>query len=214
MVVAGLRHTLPTLLPQAEIGPVEPTVFRLLEQRQPVDVILLDVELPDATDTAADVTFLTQRGVAVLLFSEYRAPHLVAKALEAGACGVVSKCADLPVLAAALVEVAAGRTSTSPDWARLLEDDDTWRVPDLTPRETEVVRHYAAGLKLGSVARRLNVSEDTTRTYLLRARAKYDTVGRPAPTKTDLYIRAVEDGILPVPGTLAHPGRRREFKAS
>ena len=31
---------------------------------------------------------------------------------------------------------------------------------------------------------------------------KYADAGRPANTKTDLYIRAVEDGILPTPGTL------------
>lgn len=55
-------------------------------------------------------------------------------------------------------------------------------------------------MKLSSVARRLGVSEDTARTYLLRARHKYAAAGRAANTKTDLYIRAVEDGILPSPG--------------
>lgn len=57
-------------------------------------------------------------------------------------------------------------------------------------------------MKLTSVARRLGVTEDTVRTYLLRARNKYSLAGRPANTKTDLYIRAVEDGILPAPGSL------------
>lgn len=57
-------------------------------------------------------------------------------------------------------------------------------------------------MKLTSVARRLGVSEDTARTYLLRARTKYAHTGRPANTKTDLYIRAVEDGLLPTPGSI------------
>lgn len=81
-----------------------------------------------------------------------------------------------------------------------MSQDRGWVEPNLTPRESEAVRLYAAGLKLSSVARRLGVSDDTTRTYLLRARGKYSDAGRPAPTKTDLYIRAVEDGLLPAPG--------------
>jgi two-component system response regulator DevR len=36
--------------------------------------------------------------------------------------------------------------------------------------------------------------------YIRRVRSKYERVGRPANTKIDLYKRALEDGILPVPG--------------
>ena len=58
---------------------------------------------------------------------------------------------------------------------------------------------YAAGLPLKSVAKQMHVGQETARVYLLRVRAKYETLGRPAATKTDLYIRAIEDGFLPSP---------------
>jgi DNA-binding NarL/FixJ family response regulator len=59
---------------------------------------------------------------------------------------------------------------------------------------------YAAGNELlPTVARRLGVDEETVKTHLRRIRRKYADVGRPAPTRRDLYVRAVEDGLLPPP---------------
>lgn len=69
----------------------------------------------------------------------------------------------------------------------------------MAPREAEAVRLYAAGLPLKSVARRMALSQETVKEYLLRARRKYAAAGRPAQTKTDLYRRAVEDGYLDAP---------------
>jgi DNA-binding CsgD family transcriptional regulator len=40
---------------------------------------------------------------------------------------------------------------------------------------------------------------ETLKTHLRRIRVKYRAVGRPAPTRRDLYVRAVEDGLLPPP---------------
>jgi DNA-binding CsgD family transcriptional regulator len=59
---------------------------------------------------------------------------------------------------------------------------------------------YAAGNGLMSaVARSLGINPETLKTHLRRVRAKYRAVGRPAPTRRDLYVRAVEDGLLPPP---------------
>jgi DNA-binding CsgD family transcriptional regulator len=52
---------------------------------------------------------------------------------------------------------------------------------------------------LKSVARKLAISEDTAKQYLGRVREKYANAGRAAPTKMELYYRAVEDGYLPPP---------------
>jgi DNA-binding CsgD family transcriptional regulator len=72
--------------------------------------------------------------------------------------------------------------------------------PDLAPRQREVMVAYAAGNELlPTVARRLGVDEETVKTHLRRIRRKYADVGRPAPTRRDLYVRAVEDGLLPPP---------------
>ena len=41
------------------------------------------------------------------------------------------------------------------------------------------------------------ISEETAKQYLGRVREKYALAGRAAPTKLELYHRAVEDGHLP-----------------
>ena len=46
------------------------------------------------------------------------------------------------------------------------------------------------------VGERLFIGPTTVRTHLQRVRAKYAAVGWPAPTKSALLARAVEDGIL------------------
>ena len=70
----------------------------------------------------------------------------------------------------------------------------------LAPRQREVLVAYVAGSDLlPTVARELGMDRETLKTHLRRIRAKYAEVGRPAPTRRDLYVRAVEDGLLAPP---------------
>jgi DNA-binding CsgD family transcriptional regulator len=72
--------------------------------------------------------------------------------------------------------------------------------PQLSARQRQVLVACAASSDLlPTVARGLGVDEETVKTHLRRIRAKYAAVGRPAPTRRDLYVRAVEDGLLPPP---------------
>jgi DNA-binding CsgD family transcriptional regulator len=72
--------------------------------------------------------------------------------------------------------------------------------PDLAVRQREVLVAYVTGSHvLPTVARQLGMGAETVKTHLRRIRAKYAAVGRPAPTRHDLYVRAVEDGLVPPP---------------
>jgi DNA-binding CsgD family transcriptional regulator len=74
------------------------------------------------------------------------------------------------------------------------------RRPKLSPRQRDVLIAYTSGNELmPAVARSLGVDPETLKTHLRRIRAKYREVGRAAPTRRDLYVRAVEDGLLPPP---------------
>ena len=66
-------------------------------------------------------------------------------------------------------------------------------------RKDERSQLYATGMPLKSVARKMAISEETAKQYLGRVREKYANAGRAAPTKMELYYRAVEDGYLPPP---------------
>ena len=164
-----------------------------------VDVVILDLQLGDGSDPAANVAQLVAAGLPVLVYTQEGRRSVIGRCFKAGASGIVSKSDDIAVLAEALLLVAQGEPFLSPEWAAALEDAEDWPVPDLAPRESEALSLYATGLPMKSVARRMGVAEDTAKEYLDRARQKYARAGRPAYSKVDLYIRAVEDGYLPNP---------------
>ena len=47
------------------------------------------------------------------------------------------------------------------------------------------------------MALELGISRETVLDHIRRIRAKYAKVERPAPTKVELYQRAIEDGVIP-----------------
>ncbi|MCZ4517353.1 helix-turn-helix transcriptional regulator [Rhodococcus ruber] len=70
--------------------------------------------------------------------------------------------------------------------------------PDLTGREIEVLLCWINHDSKTEVARALFLSLGTVNTHLTRIRAKYTSVGRPAPTKAGLVARALQDGLVDI----------------
>jgi predicted DNA-binding protein (UPF0251 family) len=77
-------------------------------------------------------------------------------------------------------------------------------VPNLSIQELTALRLYASGMKLDSVARRMNVSPATAKEYLDRVRAKYAQAHRSVRSKSDMHRAAIEDGFL-APDATAGP---------
>lgn len=165
-------------------------------------VVLLDVELgPQAEDVGTNTTAFHAAGIPVLLISAFDDPASIRAGMRAGALGFVPKRVSYEQLQEALDCVARDELYLSVDLASMLASaSDT---PELSPRELDALRLYASGLKLAAVAHRMGISPHTAKEYLDRVRAKYQQVGRPARTRTELYAAASRDGLLP--GT--HPGR-------
>lgn len=175
------------------------TVDELLSRDPRLDVVLLDVRLADRSAPEDNVQRLAGRGWNVLLYTQEPRPAVLARCLQAGARGIVGKHEGWDVLAEAVVSAAAGDDFMNADWAAAVQALTLEHDPGLSPREVEVVGLYATGLPLKSVSRRLCIAEETAREHLRRARRKYASVGRPADTKTDLYLRAVQDGLIDGP---------------
>jgi two-component system, NarL family, nitrate/nitrite response regulator NarL len=100
-------------------------------------------------------------------------------------------------LRAAITAVARGKDWISPRLAFLLATDEAPDRPGLSVQETRALRLYSTGMPMKSVAQRMCISEETAKQYVGRVREKYSRAGRAAPTKIELYHRAVEDGHLP-----------------
>lgn len=197
LVREGLRELIHTRGPQDWI--VAYTGDSLAEALDcELEVALLDVELgPGAGDVAANCRHLAAAGVGTLLISAFDDPPAIRAGLAAGALGFVPKRVSFEELEEALVCVAAAEMYLSMDLAGVLSSGA--EVPELSPRELDALRLYASGLKLAAVARRMDISPHTVKEYLDRVRAKYQQVGRPARTRTELYAAASRDGLLRSP---------------
>jgi DNA-binding NarL/FixJ family response regulator len=163
------------------------------------DVVLLDLDLGDGTTADGNVAAIVAAGPAVLVLSASDRPTAVRTAMRAGARGYVLKNEQSERIRSAIREVAAGRDWISPRLAHILATDDTADLPALSQQERRTLQLYATGMAMKSVARKMDISEDTAKQYLGRVREKYANAGRAAPTKLELYYRAVEDGYLPPP---------------
>jgi two-component system, NarL family, nitrate/nitrite response regulator NarL len=160
-------------------------------------VVLLDLELGDGTATGRNVAAIRAAGPAVLVLSASDKPVTVRQAMRAGALGYVLKNEETALVRTAIKTVAAGKDWISPRLAYILATDDAPDRPDLSVQETRALQLYATGMPMKSVARRMCISEETAKQYVGRVREKYSRAGRAAPTKLELYYRAVEDGHLP-----------------
>lgn len=173
--------------------------WRAYSASAPADVVVLDLTLGDGTTVTENVTRLVADGSSVIIHSVADRPAAVREALAAGAAGVVSKASPIDDVIAAVATVAQGEPLNNVEWASAVEGDREFADAQLSARERDVLRLYAAGLPLKVVADRLGVAYSTAKENITRVRVKYVEVGRPAPTKVDLLRRAMEDGILAEP---------------
>lgn len=191
-VVAALADT-----PDIEVAWCGATVTGLLAEAPDVVLVVLDLRLADGTSVMANVRALREQGIDVLAYTSGEAPPLIREAARADIAGLVRKSEPVHRLVDAVRAVLDGQPVESTDWAAALDSDPALADAGLSPREREVLGLYASGQKAYSVATELGVSRDTVIDHVKRIRAKYAQAGRAAPTKVDLYRRAVEDGLLP-----------------
>ncbi|WP_327119588.1 response regulator transcription factor [Nocardia sp. NBC_01730] len=176
-----------------------PDLLTAVDGAPQLDLVVLDLRLADGSTPEDNVRALRDRGIEVLVFTGADNVFLVRSAARAGVLGVVRKSEDVPTVVAAVRRAASGEQVVTTDWAAAIDGDPQLSDVGLSPRQEEVLTLYASGEKASRVARLTGLSEQTVNDYLGRIRQKYADAGRPAPTKTDLYKRAVEDGWLPVP---------------
>ncbi|MFT3970728.1 MAG: response regulator transcription factor [Micropruina sp.] len=183
--------------PRLSVSGSGASVSELLQLGARYDLVLLDLTLADRSTPTVNVRTLTARGIPVLVYTSGDQPQLIREAIHAGAMGMVRK-SELPQqIIAAVVDVLRGQVVATPDWAAAIDADDEFVSASLTKRESEVLGLYASGETAERVARQLFISRETVLDHIRRIRAKYAAIDRAAPSKLDLYHRAVEDGLLP-----------------
>jgi DNA-binding NarL/FixJ family response regulator len=175
------------------------TVAELLATHNPLNcnVVVLDLSLADGSNVESNVRSIVEAGAQVLIFSIADKAALVSAALRAGAAGIVKKSQSMVELMQNIQLVANGVYVNSPEAAAAIDADSHFKEQaNLSPRERQVLALYASGFALKQVAYELGVSYSTVKEHIDRVRSKYSSIGRPAGTKTELYLRAVEDGLI------------------
>ena len=142
------------------------------------DIALIDLDLPDGegTDLIRDLHAVNPRATALVL-TGYGTNVLMARALEAGAAGVIHKTRPVSDVVEAIRRVHAGESLLPVrETIELLRFITRQReqqraiqatIARLTPREREVLQALAAGLSDREIAQQFHVSTETVRTHMV-----------------------------------------------
>ena len=174
-----------------------------LVRREPVDVVLMDIRMPDgdglwATEQIAADPRLS--GVHVVIVTTFELDEYVARAVRAGASGFLVKDTEPVDLIRAVRAVADGDALLSPGVTRRLLDrmavglrdaPDEERLAALTEREREVLRLVGHGLTNEEIAAELVLSPLTAKTHVSRIMAKLH-----ARDRVHLVVVAYESGLV------------------
>ncbi len=171
--------------------------LRLARATRP-QVVLLDLHLPDLS--GAEVTrqlIASDSSIRVLVLSASGERQDVLDAVTAGAVGYLVKSVRLSELIAALRSTAGGETVFTPGLAglvlgeyRRLAGSPAPGAPELTARETEVLRLVAKGLTYREIAARLVLSHRTVQNHVQNTLTKVQL-----HNKAQLVRYALEKGI-------------------
>lgn len=188
--------TIINLQPGMHVAAAAPTVDALIAQETQLDLVLLDLALADQTTPARNLRILGEMAIPVLAYTSGERASLVQQAVKSGAVGIIRKSEPPETLLAAIRAAIAGETVATVEWAAALEQDSQLSRAQLTPREAEVLALYASGATAEAVAAELFISRNTVIDHIRNIRAKYVALGRDVGSKTELYKRAIEDGLM------------------
>jgi len=161
-----------------------------------VDVVIFDLQIDGQRPDWDTLSTLCGAGQRVVVYSHKFTDEVILTALDVGAATYLVKSEGKRHLIDAIHAARSAVPYVGPRMAKALINDTTLGRIKLSEREKEILVAWFQTESKELVGKRLFIAPTTVRTHLQRARAKYAAVGRPAPTKSALLARAIEDGIL------------------
>lgn len=165
------------------------------------DLLVLDIELPDADGFQVLLDLEDVRPAAVLVLSDHTDGDMVLRALRLGARGYVTKAEGLRGLSGTIRRVLAGERVIAPG----LEQDAVLALgrfarraregaevaADLTSREQQVLELLSDGQTMRQIATRLSISPRTVETHVAKI---YRKLG--VRTRVQAVSRAATLGLV------------------
>jgi len=141
------------------------------------DIVIMDLMMPKMDGVEATKELIRKAPSAkTILLTTYGTSDGIAHALRAGARGAVLKNADNSELAKAIRIVAQGDDYISPDIRQQLAADPP--VPDLTPRQSEILESMVRGLTDRDIAQQLRLSPESVSEHVGAIRQKIGAANR------------------------------------
>lgn len=160
------------------------------------DLLLLDANMPHHRPIqSAQKLLQAQPALRILILSAYKQKEIVTGLLNAGAAGYVLKDDSHETLLQAIRTVAKGGRWVSPQVVDVLVASAVGpqTAVSLTPREQEVLKLLAEGLRNQEIAAELGVTHQSVRNYVQRIYRKLDV-----ETRVEATLYALKAGIANV----------------
>lgn len=188
------RIALDVVMPGATVEPVA-TLAEALDVKGPVDLVMLDLALPDSRGVSGLIDVARCfRQAPVLVVSGSERADIERKVKDCGARGFVAKAAPITELIEAIRTVADGghwfseAADTACD-AYGARDDVAGRLAALTPAEARVLRAMRGGRLNKQIAHDLSLSEITVKQHVKAILRKLGVVNR---TQAVLALRDLD----------------------
>jgi len=175
------------------------------------DIAIVDLGLPDGdgVELIRELRLLSPM-VKVLVLTSSIDRGQIARAVEAGAAGIVHKSASLAEITDAMERLLAGEALLPPEeMVELLrmavqekerQHQEQLAIMKLTAREIEVLEALANGLDSEEIAKRLHMSIETERTHIVNILKKLKVHSR-----LGAVIFAVRHGVVEIRSKVSPP---------
>jgi len=163
-------------------------------------VIVMDVTMPDLNGIQATKLILEKTpDIRILALSMHSNKRFISEMLKAGAAGYILKESSRDDFLNAIRTVASGDIFLSPkvasivvgEYVRLLKAGEGKTVPEISPREMEVLKLLVNGYNTKAIAAELRISKNTVDTHRRRILDKLD-----CQNVAELTRLAIREGLI------------------
>ena len=162
----------------------------------PVDVVVLDLHLKDQISITNKLKTLTAAGSRAVVMSRHSDAASIFTAINLGAKGFVPKSDSAEELVRAIQSAALDLQYDNQAVTDALAVSSGQPGPRLGNQERRALMLYAAGRPMREVAVAMATTEDSAKSYIKRARRKYQDAGIDVGTRVLLRRQAIAEGWI------------------
>lgn len=177
--------------------------LRQVSSRLRLDLVMLDLKLPDATGLSGFMKVKDRLpDVPVLVISAESSDESISALMSAGAAGFIPKDASVKLLQKALLEIREGRRFFPPGFtpcqrsaqSELTSQQIAQKIAVLTPQQNRIMKLICAGKPNKQIAYELSLAEATVKAHITALLRRLGVSNR---TQAAVLVKSVSFGTEP-----------------